>query len=154
MTMKRKIRLNITKAVWFSTVLLATCLSASSASAQSAFEGKFTLQHETRWDRTVLPAGDYLIALDRGNSTGPAIAVIRNVATGRPVAMVSSAIVDTGANGESALLTASRGKQWVVYSFQVAELGKVFVYDRALANGAATEGAETTQAVPVTVAKK
>jgi hypothetical protein len=33
----------------FATVLLATCLFASSANAQSAFEGKFTLAQQAYW---------------------------------------------------------------------------------------------------------
>jgi hypothetical protein len=147
-----KLKTKLTKMTLFAGALLTVCFSANSAHAQSAFEGKFTLQHETRWDRTMLPPGDYVIALDRGDSAEPAIAVIRDAATGKRVAMVSSAIVDTAANGENALLTASRENQWVVYSFQVGQLKKVFVYDRALAHGRATEA--KTQIVPIIVAKK
>jgi hypothetical protein len=153
-TMKLMTRIDATKIGWFATVLLAICLSASSANAQSTFRGKFTLHHETSWGETVLPAGDYVVTLDRINSNGPAIARIRNAATGKPVAMVLSANVDTGAESVSALLTAFQGKHWVVYSLQVAKLGQVFVYDRTLANGRATEEAGKTQVVPVTVAEK
>jgi hypothetical protein len=152
--MKLKIRLNTIKVALFAGVLLATCLSASSFNAQSTFRGKFTLQHETRWADAVLPAGDYVVVLDRVYANGPIITSIRNAATGESVAMVLSANVDSSAKGVNALLTAFQGKHWVVYAFQVAELGQVFVYDRALANGRATEEAGKTQVVPVTVAKK
>jgi hypothetical protein len=150
--MKLKTGVTTRKVALFVGVLLAACFSARSAMAQSAFEGTFTLQHDTRWDRVVLPAGDYVIAVDRGDAAWPAIAVIRNAASGKPVALVASAIVDTGDAGPSALLTAVRGRQWVVYSLQVGELKKIFVYDRALARGQATEA--RTQAVPVTLARK
>jgi spore coat protein U-like protein len=152
--MKLMTRLDTTKVVLFATLLLATCFSASSANAQSTFSGKFTLQHETRWADAVLPPGEYVIALDRINSNGPVIVRIRNAASGKPVAMVLSANVDTGTEGISALLTAFQGHHWVVYSLQVAKLGQVFVYDRALANGQATEEVGKTQVVPVTVAKE
>lgn len=154
--MNSNIKRNSIQATLFAAALLATCLFAVSANAQSAFQGKFTLQHETRWGDAVLPAGDYVIELDLTSAmgSGPSMAVIRNAASGKRVAFVSSAIVDGGASGGSALLIASRGKHRVVHSFRVTELGEVFIYDPALARGRIVEEARSTEAVPVLQAKK
>jgi hypothetical protein len=43
--------------------LIAICASASSASAQSAFQGKFTLPNDVRWANASLPAGDCTFSL-------------------------------------------------------------------------------------------
>lgn len=150
--MNSNIKRNSIKATLIAAALLATCLFAGSANAQSWFRGKFTLQHETRWGDAVLPAGDYVVALNC--SSGPCIAMIRNATSGKPVAFVSSPIVDGGANGGSALLIASRGKRRVVHSFRVSELGEVFIYDRALASGRATEEARNPESIQVQVAQK
>jgi hypothetical protein len=140
------------RAALFTAALMAVCLFAGSANAQSAFHGTFTLQHEIHWGDAVLPAGNYVIDLDRG--TGPSIALIRNAATDRPVAMVASAIVQSGARDKSALVVGSRGRIRVVRSFQVAELGEVFIYDRPLDRGEANEEAKDTSVVPILQAKK
>lgn len=149
--MKLNNRINTTKIVLFATVLLATCLSAGSARAQSAFQGKFTLQGETRWGYAALPAGSYSVTLDCG--TGVCIAAIRNAESGRTVAHVLSGTAENGANGETALLIGSHGAQRVVHSLRVAELGRTFVYEPALGRGVREE-ARRTQVVPVIVATK
>jgi len=45
--------------------LLAIGLGSSSARADEALAGKFTLSHPTQWNQTVLPAGDYTFTLAR-----------------------------------------------------------------------------------------
>jgi len=151
--MKLKNRLNTIKGVLFATVLLGICLFAGAANAQSAFQGKFTLQDETWWADAVLPAGSYFITLDCG--TGACIAAIRNVENGRTVAHVLSGIAENGATGESALLIWDRGTEEVVHSFRVAELGQTFVYDRASAHGRKVrKEVRKTEVVPVIVATK
>ena len=152
--MNMKIRVNVVKAVLFTTVLLATGLSANSANAQSSFRGNFTLRHETNWAGVVLPAGEYVITLDHGTGVGPATALIRNAATGKAVGIVPSPVADSSADGTDSLLTASRGNRWVVQSFRVTELGRVFVYERPRATGRKTEEASKTEMVPVLQAKK
>ena len=152
--MNSKLRVNTIKSVLFATVLLATCFSASPANAQTSFRGKFTLQHETTWAGVVLPAGDYVITLDHGIGVGPATVLIRNAVTGKAVGIVQSPIADSGTDGADSLLTASQGNRWVVQSFRVTELGKVFVYERPRATGRKTEEASKTEMVPVLQAKK
>jgi hypothetical protein len=43
--------------------LIAVCVSASAASAQNVFKGKFTLPEDVRWGDATLPAGDYSFSL-------------------------------------------------------------------------------------------
>ncbi len=152
--MNLKFQVNTLKSVMFAAVLLATGLSASPANAQASFRGKFTLQHETTWAGVVLPAGDYVITLDHGIGVGPATVLIRNAASGKSVGMVPSPVADGSADGEDALLTANRGSHWVVESFRVAELGKVFIYGRAHTSKRGSEEASKTETVPVLQAKK
>jgi hypothetical protein len=150
--MKSRIIRRTAKTMLFATVLLATCLSASSTRAQSAFEGKFTLPYEAHWGQAVLPAGDYLLSI---TTTGnPAMVVIQDAKSGRRVASVAPPIRQD-ATGESALLIGTRGTQRVIHSLRVAELGVVFVSDPALAHGRAVrEEARETQVVPVLQARK
>src|ERR1700690_1765736 len=95
--MNFKLRVNTIKSALFAFVLLASCFSTISASAQSvfAFHGKFTLPHETTWAGVVLPAGEYAITLDDGAFGGPAIASIRNAATGKSIGTVPSNYTET-----------------------------------------------------------
>ncbi len=58
-----------TKATFFTVAILAACALAGAANAQPAtFSGKFTLPYEVHWGKTVLPAGDYSITMDRLDS--------------------------------------------------------------------------------------
>jgi hypothetical protein len=50
--------------------LIAICASASSASAQNAFQGKFTLPNDVRWANASLPAGDYTLSLSSTAMSG------------------------------------------------------------------------------------
>jgi hypothetical protein len=140
--------------VLFATVLLATGLSAGSANAQSSFRGNFTLPHETNWAGVVLPAGEYVVTLDHGIGVGPVTVLIRNAVTGNAVGLVPSPIADSGRDGADSLLTASQGNRWVVQSFRVTELGKIFVYERPRAKGRGNEEASKTETIPVLQAKK
>ncbi len=150
--MKSTIIRRTAKTTLFATVLLAICFSASSANAQSAFDGKFTLPYEAHWGQAVLPAGDYLLSI---TTTGyPAMVIIQDAKSGKRVASVAPPIRQD-ATGESALLIGTRGTQRVIHSLRVAELGVVFVSDPALAHGRAVrEEARNVEAISVEVAKK
>ena len=148
--MKLNITRNATRLTLFAAALLATTLFAGSANAQS-FKGKFTLTHETRWGQAVLPAGNYILTFDNHISD---MLVVRDAKSLYGVAYEPANIRQDSTGGESALLIAVRGSQQVVHSLRIAELGQVFVYDRALANRREVEEARQSQAVPVIVAKK
>ena len=150
--MKARIVRHITKATLYAAVLLAGCLFGSPANAQSDFQGNFTLQSETHWGRAVLPVGDYVLTFTHDNM--PPMLVIRDAKSRLVVAYESVDIRERSTKGESALLISTRGKQRVVQSLQIAELGQMFVYDRAVRPGRTVEEARQTQVVPVLVAKK
>ena len=149
--MKLNITRNATRLTLFAAALLATTLFAGSANAQSQFKGKFTLQHETRWGQAVLPAGHYTLTFD---NKMPNMLVVRDAKSLRGVAYEPANIRQDSTGGESALLIAVRGSRQIVHSLRLAELGQIFVYDPALANGREVEEASQTQDVPVIVANK
>ena len=142
--------LNATRVVLCAALLLAT-LSASSAKAQSAFNGKFTLTENAYWGHGVLPAGDYELSIA---TTGfPSIVVVRDATTGKEVAKLFPQIRELSIKGESELLIGTRGKQSVIYSLRLPALGMVFISDPDLARGAEKE-ARNARVVPVIVASK
>jgi len=151
--MKLNLTRNASRLTLFAAALLATTLFAGRANAQSSFQGKFTLQHETRWGQAVLPAGNYLLSFDH-NSEIPGLLVIRDAKSLRFVAYEPANNAQDSSGGGSALLVSVRGSQQNVQALRIAELGQVFVYDRALADRREVEEARQTQAVPVIVAKK
>jgi hypothetical protein len=150
--MKAQVTRYATRVTLFAAALLATCLFAGSANAQSWIQGKFTLPYETHWGKAVLPAGDYQFRFTPDNAGGTML-VLRNAKTLRIVAFESANIRKDSANDQSALLIGTRGERHIVQSLRIAEVGQVFVYDRELAR-AAEEEARQSQAVPVIVAKK
>jgi hypothetical protein len=151
--MKLSKGLSTIKVVFFASVLLATCLSARSANAQSvAFRGTFTLTEETHWGQAVLRAGDYELSIV---STGlPSMVVIRDAASGSKVATLFPRVRELSATGENELLLGTQGRRRVIYSLRLPELGMAFISDPALARGAENEGAGKKQVVPVIVAAK
>ena len=150
--MKLNFTRNAAKLTLLAAALLATSLFARSAKAQSAINGKFTLQHETRWGQAVLPAGNYSVSFDHNNKIH-GLLVIRDAKSLRFVAYEPINNRQDSGKGGSALLIGTRGSQQIVHSFRVAELGQTFVYDRTLARRAVEE-AHNTKTVPVMEAKK
>jgi len=149
--MKSTMARHFTRATLLAAAVLAVCFSAVTANAQSAFQGKFSLPHEVRWGQTVLPAGDYLITF---NDFTPTVVFIRDAKTLRTFGFHRVQVQESNAEGESALLLATHGKQRVVHSLRIAEIGRVFVYDPALARARPVAAARQAQAIPVLVAKK
>ena len=153
--MKSKITGHIAKIGLFAAVLLATCMFAGPANAQSnvtSITGKFTLPYEARWGQAVLPPGDYQLTFVNNNAG--TLLLIRDANSLRGVAFESVANSEHSSEGPSALLIGTNGKQRVVYSLTITELGEAFVYDRPTGRGSGSKEADQTQAIPVTVAKK
>jgi len=114
------------------------------------FTGKFTLTTQVQWSRTVLQPGDYTVTVESINAPTPAL--IRD-GNGRPVARFISGIDDGKPSTRNALLIREKGGQLRVYALALANLGKVLVYDPALAREAVLE-ARAPQTVPVMLAKR
>jgi hypothetical protein len=104
--------------------LIAICASASSASAQNAFQGKFTLPNDVRWANATLPAGDYTFSL---NSTSMPGRVFLQGPNGG--AFILTSVIDERNEGDSSKLTIEhRGGIRFVRSMYLAELGVELTY--------------------------
>ncbi len=151
--MRSSISRSIVKMTLIPAALFAVCLWANTANAQSAFQGRFTLPFAAHWGATVLPPGDYLLS-DESNNI-PGLFVVREANSRRLVAYESASMFSHDiSGGKSALLIATRGTQHVVYSLRLAEHGRAFVFDRALAQASAAEEARQVKVVLTLVAKK
>jgi len=133
--------------------LLITFLWAGVANAAPPYAVRFTLPYEVRWDRAVLPAGDYLL---RFRDVGTSVFVqIQDAKSGKHVTFIAPPWGISDAKGTSALLIAAEGNQRVVHSLRLAELGEVFIYKPALARGARdVREANTMQTLSVVAANK
>jgi len=114
------------------------------------FTGKFTLTTQVQWNRTVLQPGDYTVTIESINA--PATVLIRD-SSGRPIARFLSGIDSGKTSTGTALFIREKGGQLRVYALALANLGKVLVYDPALAREAVLE-ARASQTVPVMLAKR
>jgi hypothetical protein len=104
--------------------LIAICASASSASAQDAFQGQFNLPHDVRWANASLPAGNYTFSLD--STTMPGRVFLRGPHGG---AFILTSVIDNRNEGDSSKLTIEhRGGTSFVRSMYLAELGVELTY--------------------------
>jgi hypothetical protein len=140
----------ISRVTLFAALLIAACVFTGAASAQAAFDGKFTLTNPARWGKVTLGPGDYRVTL----TSTPFIAAIYYEPSGRLATYVQCDNADGHAKGESALLIGHRGNVMVVHSFRVSELGETFIFDRTLASRQSAEEALSKDDVPVLEAKK
>ena len=105
--------------------LFAVCVSGFPTSAQDVFTGSFTLPHEVRWDRTVLPPGSYTFVFtttpmpNRMIVTGP----------GGFELHLSSAMAYRKTDQPSVLILERRGDTSFVRELYLADLGLHLHYD-------------------------
>jgi hypothetical protein len=137
---KRRIHMKGNSRIRGSQVLAAALLMSlffiATSQAQTdllVFAGKFTLTDQVQWDKTVLQPGDYTIIIRSGSML--TLVLVRD-SRGRAVARFMSGIDSGKTSARNALLIKEKGGQMHVYSLELASLGKVLVYDRALARAA------------------
>jgi len=100
-------------------VPLALCLSAGLGKAQNAYQGKFTLPFEARWQNVVLPAGNYTISMH--SATAPYTMFVRG--EGRSV-IILGITGDERTISEKSLLTLIKvGDSYVVRSLEAGQIG-------------------------------
>jgi hypothetical protein len=105
--------------------LLAGCLTANLASAQEAYNGRFTLPVEARWGHVVLPPGDYLLTLDHATDRG--IITLRRGT--KLVAMVlNQATDDLQTFDRSELVLVRSGGNYTIRALRLAELSMTLEY--------------------------
>jgi hypothetical protein len=116
---------NFTRIVAIATLgLIAICASASSASAQNAFQGKFTLPNDVRWANARLPAGDYSFSLSSPTMSGRVFLQGPNGG-----AFILTSVIDNRNEGDSSKLTIEhRGGSSFVRSMYLADLGVELTY--------------------------
>jgi hypothetical protein len=133
--------------------LIAVCASATSASAQGAFKGTFTLPDDVKWANATLPAGDYSFMLQ--SAAVPYRIVLQGPTGG---AFILTAASDKRDDGDSSRLTVERrGATRFVSDIYLADLGLHLYYqapsipkgERMLAQGPAS-----TEQVLIAMAKK
>lgn len=137
------------------TLALATLFAAANLNATPTYKGKFSLPYEVRWGGATIPAGEYLLQVDYVAAV--TLVTIQEAKSNKTIAIlrVPSSEGSNNKQDGNALLIASRGKQRIVHSLRLAELGQVFIYEPALAHGRGpAEEARSQQVVPVTAAKK
>jgi hypothetical protein len=133
--------------------LLMSLFFIATSQAQTdrvVFAGKFTLTDQVQWGKTVLQPGDYTITI--GSTSMPVLVLVRD-SKGRAVARFMSGNDSGETSARNALLIQEKGGQMHVYSLELASLGRVLVYDPALARAAVLE-ARAPQTVPVMLAKR
>ncbi len=114
------------------------------------FTGKFTLANQVQWGEAVLQPGDYTITI--GSSRMPTFALVTD-SKGRPVARFVSGIDGGPTSAGNALLIREKDGQMRVYSLALGSLGRMLVYDPALAREAVLE-TRAFRTVRVALAKR
>lgn len=149
--MKKNSRMKPGQALAAALLMSLFLIAASQAQTDLAvFTGKFTLGNQVQWGETVLQPGDYTITIESGSM--PTFALVAD-GKGRPVARFVSAIDGGQTSGGNALFIREKDGQLRVYSLALSSLGRVLVYDPALAREAVLE-AHASQSVPVMLARR
>jgi hypothetical protein len=103
---------------------LALSALAAAGNAQNAYQGKFTLAVETRWEGVTLPAGDYTFALP--SKSAPYTLYVWGQGVG---AIITAATADQKVDAKRAQLnTVDTAVGYTVQTFEAPELGVIFSY--------------------------
>src|ERR1700686_724764 len=105
-------------------VLIATLAFGATTKAQPAFEGKFVLPHEVRWNHAVLPAGQYSIEI----ASTEAPVVLRSASTGKSY-NTSTPMMADAEKGATRLNITNFGNERRVRSLNLPQIGKALVFD-------------------------
>ena len=100
-------------------VPLALCLLAGAGKAQNAYQGKFTLPFEARWQNAVLPAGDYTISMP--SATAPYTMFVRGA--GKSVIILGVSGNERVVSEKSELTLVKLGDSYVVRSLDAGQIG-------------------------------
>jgi hypothetical protein len=132
-------------------VLFLVLLGAVAANAQTALQGKFRLADEVRWGEAVLAAGQYSLVIE---STQTPVRVVIQSANGKTATIaVAETSVDASPGGSYIFITGA-GKNRLVRSMNLPQLGTELVYKSLTVAERETLYASASQTVPVQLAKK
>ena len=128
-------------------VLLAGCMFAAAASAQS-LTARFTLPHETHWGKRILPARSYSIKFNSQTNMGFIQSVDGKIECYTPIA-----IRDVSNKGTAALFVMVRGNERIVRSLNLPAYGMSLTYvPNTSAEREMLAKADHVQTVPVITA--
>jgi hypothetical protein len=144
-----------TRLGFFVAAVLIAGLFGEATQAQSLYRGKFTLDHQVRWGRAVIPAGKYTLVVDSLTepSAGVPFAKVVDTKTNKTVAVVACPVTENS-SGPTALILSNRGAQLTVHTLRVQELNESFIFDPSLAHHRAPEEANSSQTVPILTEKQ
>ena len=108
-------------------VPLALCLSAGIGEAQNAYQGKFTLPFEARWQNVVLPAGNYTISMP--SATAPYTMFVRG--GGKSVIIQGAPGNERTISEKSELRLIRLGDSYAVRSLEAGQIGLDIDYSTA-----------------------
>ena len=100
-------------------VPLALCLSAGMGKAQNAYQGKFILPFEARWQNVVLPAGHYTLSMH--SATAPYTMFVRG--EGKSVILLGVSGNERAVSEKSELTLVKLGDGYVVRSLDAGQIG-------------------------------
>lgn len=101
----------------------AVFLCAIPVTAQTAYQGSFTLPHEVRWQNIILPAGAYTFKMK--SVAAPSLLIIKGK-TGSY--FITAVVADDQVSQDSALILESRGGRSAVRAFRMAGLNRTLRY--------------------------
>jgi len=125
-------------------VPLALCLSAGLGKAQNAYQGKFTLPFEVRWENAVLPAGNYTIRMP--SATAPYTMFVRG--EDKSVIILAVGGNERTISDNSELTLTKVGDSYVVRSLKAGQIGLDINYSPGASHATRT----AIMRVPVQVA--
>jgi hypothetical protein len=149
MTMKSKTMRHAIKVRLFAAVLLATCVFAGAANAET-MAIKFNLPFEVHWGKNLLPAGEYSVTMDSSANVG----LVRS-ANGKVAIYTPIPIKAYSRTGNTALYVLVRGNQRIVRSLNLPSRGISLIYRPTTdAEREMLAQADQLQTVPVMAAGK
>jgi hypothetical protein len=131
--------------------LTAISLFASTAAAQIAAMGKFTIPFEAQWGVWTIPAGEYTFTLDRPTAQG--IMTIRSKDGTATFMLFHKAVLGHELFGDSELHLIRDNGKWRIAEMHLAPTGVALCYCHppAKSNGRQTARNRNVHVIPVTV---
>ena len=103
--------------------LAIVCASAVPVSAQSAYQGSFTLAHQIQWQNATLPAGSYTFELK--SVASPSLIIVHGPNGSQ---LVTAQVADEKPSERSMLLVQQRNGKSVVSDLYLAKIGLCLRY--------------------------
>ena len=131
-------------------LLILVVAGAVGANAQNSFTGKVQLPNEVRWDKSVLPAGEYFLSIPSLKS--PVRLYIQSV-DGKTAAIAVAQIADPEPGGNFVFVTGT-GSNRLVRSMNLPPLGCSLVYAPLSSREREKLYASVSETLPVQMLKK